>query len=106
LRDCVDPHHPQAGERLYDQWEAITHTCTKPGDTWIWDGHQWKQVVDTGPEPRIGHAMASDGLVVILFGGERLPPDASPRIVKDTWAWYDQTWRQIQDIGPQPRGEA
>ena len=23
--------------------------------------------------------------------------------VNDTWAWYDETWRQIQDIGPSPR---
>jgi hypothetical protein len=75
-----------------------------PGDTWRWDGHQWLQVADTGPAPRIGHAMASDGLVAFVFGGELLAtPDGSPRIVNDTWAWSDQNWRQIQDIGPSPR---
>jgi len=47
----------------------------------------------------IGHALASDGLVAVLFGGDRL---GLPR-VNDTWAWYDETWRQIQDIGPSPR---
>jgi hypothetical protein len=68
------------------------------GDTWKWDGHQWQQVADTGPAPRIGHALASDGLVAVLFGGDRIGS-----LQNDTWAWYDETWRQIQDIGPLPR---
>jgi hypothetical protein len=73
-----------------------------PGETWRWDGQHWLQVADSGPAPRLGHAIASDGLAVVLFGGKRLAaPDT--RDVNDTWAWYDQTWRQIQDIGPSPR---
>jgi hypothetical protein len=48
--------------------------------------------------------MASDGFVAVLFGGDRLATsDGSSQIVNDTWAWYDQTWRQIQDIGAPPR---
>ncbi len=75
------------------------------GDTWKWDGQHWLQVADTGPAPRMGHAMASDGLDVILFGGQRLSAanDGSPSLANDTWVWHDQSWRQIQDIGPAPR---
>ena len=49
------------------------------------------------------HALASDGLVAILFGGEQVAPDLSLQNANDTWAWYDQSWRQIQDMGPSPR---
>jgi len=28
---------------------------------------------------------------------------AEPEPRGDTWAWFDQSWRQIQDIGPAPR---
>jgi hypothetical protein len=75
-----------------------------PADTWRWDGHDWLQVADIGPAPRTGHAMTSDGFTVILFGGEWFTASADGSLrANDTWAWFDQTWRQIQDIGPWPR---
>lgn len=80
-------------------------TGPAPADTWEWDGQHWLQVADTGPAPRMGHAMASDDFDVILFGGQRLASanDGSTSLANDTWAWHDQSWRQIQDIGPAPR---
>ena len=46
----------------------------------------------------------SDG-GVILFGGAAPAAQeaAEPAPRGDTWAWFDQSWRQIQDIGPAPR---
>jgi len=67
------------------------------GDTWEWDGIQWRQVADTGPEPRMGHAMVYDSAkgVTVLFGrGES----------DDTWEWDGATWTKVADTGPSPRG--
>lgn len=33
---------------------------TAYGDTWIWDGTDWKQVSNQGPSPRFGHAIACE----------------------------------------------
>ena len=30
------------------------------GDTWAWDGTEWTQLADTGPEERAVHAMTFD----------------------------------------------
>jgi hypothetical protein len=78
-------------------------------DTWAWDGNQWKQVADIGPRARAGHAMASDGKRVLLFGGQSLLIDAPTGMASgvqmegDTWAWSGSRWVKIQDIGPAPR---
>jgi hypothetical protein len=74
-------------------------------DTWAWDGQQWRQVADTGPAPRLDHAMATCDSAVILFGG--LLAGQNPAIAlpsNDTWAWRGGAWLQIQDMGPAPRG--
>lgn len=88
-------------------------------DSWAWDGNQWKQVADMGPPGRQGHAMASDGKRVLLFGGTTFiparPQDPNQPLggtppggyrttqQNDTWAWDGQRWMQIQDIGPSAR---
>jgi hypothetical protein len=73
--------------------------------TWTWDGANWKEVADMGPGARQGHTLSTSDGGVILFGGAapaaREVAEPTPR--GDTWAWFDQSWRQIQDIGPAPR---
>jgi hypothetical protein len=70
------------------------------GDTWAWDGTVWKQVADTGPSSRFGHAMASADQAIIMFGGLG---GADLRALNDTWAWRNGAWAQTQDMGPAPR---
>jgi len=59
------------------------------GDTWEWDGVQWRQLnlSGPGPAPRYGHAMAYDSKrrKVVLFGGT-LYSHAGPR-ANDTWEY-------------------
>lgn len=49
------------------------------GDTWEWDGTQWRALAVTGPPPRRHHAMAWDPSQarVLLVGGQSAPVDAS-----------------------------
>ena len=69
-------------------------------DTWEWDGNEWIQVADTGPSPRIGHAMAYDSErdKIVLFGGG---DDTS--FYSDTWEWDGNEWIQVADTGPSKR---
>lgn len=75
-------------------------------DTWSWNGDNWTQIADTGPSARHIHSMASDGTGVILFGGQAGNGDAETgdrHCTRDTWAFYDRLWRQLQDMGPSAR---
>jgi hypothetical protein len=71
------------------------------GDTWEWDGTDWTQVEDTGPEARSGHGLAFDAnrSRVVLFGGAAA--DGTPR--GDTWEWDGASWTQVEDTGPDAR---
>jgi hypothetical protein len=61
----------------------------------------WTQKRNTGPHPRVGHAMAYDATHdrVVLFGGDVL---ADSRL-NDTWEWDGTDWTQVADIGPSRR---
>jgi hypothetical protein len=69
------------------------------GDTWIFDGQEWTQVEDIGPQKRTEHATAYDSgrQRIVLFGG------FSDRFVNDTWEWDGATWTQMEASGPSPR---
>lgn len=71
------------------------------GDTWEYDGNEWRQVATTGPSPRIGHAMVYDPVrgVTLLFGGSGLDGYKN-----DTWQWDGAAWRLVAATGPRPRG--
>jgi len=78
---------------------------TSFGDTWAWDGNEWRQIAEFGPSGRLETALAStqDGNL-ILYGG--LKTIFSNDLLSDTWQFEGKRWIQVQDIGPGPLHEA
>lgn len=76
---------------------------TAYGDTWEWDGQNWRSVASEGPGLRDHHAMVYDPVrrQTILFGGNS--PADSIATMSDTWAWDGRTWRKLADVGPPGR---
>lgn len=70
------------------------------GDTWRWNGSQWREVHTTGPSPRDHVRMGWEhvGGRLILFGGFDGRSD-----VGDTWAWDGERWTRVGQGGPPPR---
>lgn len=64
------------------------------GDTWEWDGAQWRQVLVPGPPPRSAHGLAYDTArgVVVLHGGYAN--------LTDTWEYDGGSWVQRASNGP------
>lgn len=62
------------------------------GETWEWDGSDWRLASLAGPISRHGHALAYDEFrrVVVLSGGETSGGSA----LADTWEWDGKTWAQ------------
>jgi N-acetylneuraminic acid mutarotase len=70
------------------------------GDTWVWDGNYWAELMIDGPSPRAGaNAATEPGGDVILFGGSNLTgvPDAT---LTDTFRWDGSAWTQLNVAGP------
>lgn len=64
------------------------------GDTWSWDGVEWKKLADQGPSLRVMGYMAYDKNRdrIVLFGGRLgAPGDAG-----DTWEWDGIKWMEIK----------
>jgi len=60
------------------------------GDTWVWNGTTWKQVVTAHKPPaRFLHTMAYDPINqrVVMFGG-----NGGVKILNDTWLWNGNDW--------------
>ena len=70
------------------------------GDTWEFDGVQWKKVSDEGPAPRsaAGFAYDSDKGLLILFGGATKDGRAN-----DTWSYDGKQWKKLSVDGPPKR---
>jgi hypothetical protein len=69
------------------------------GDTWEWDGSEWREVDDGGeiaPSPRNGASLAysPDEGGVVLFGGNG--PSG------ETWLWNGSVWRRLLDGSTTP----
>lgn len=64
------------------------------GDTWIWDGKEWKQLTGEGPASR-GSTMAFDGENMILFGGRYETKEGFVDL-NDTWVLDSTTWKRQQ----------
>ncbi len=68
------------------------------GDTWWWDGSNWNAGTNSGPNPRVYHAMAYDAAQgrTVLFGGAD-----NTTIYSDTWVWDGSAWTS-ETISPSP----
>ncbi|MBN8553933.1 MAG: hypothetical protein J0L93_00635 [Deltaproteobacteria bacterium] len=84
---------------LFGGSDAVTGVSYS-GETWVWNGSNWRLASKTGPSPRILHAMAYDKVRqrVVLFGGS----DASGKLA-DTWEWNGSSWSQKSTTGPSAR---
>jgi hypothetical protein len=103
--DAGDAGAPQVvmfGGGLITGSESVIDT--RFDDTWTWDGHAWtKRTVTPHPSARVGHAMATLGRTVVLFGGEG--NDLQP--LGDTWVWDGARWEEKHPAhSPAPRSDA
>jgi len=75
------------------------------GDTWEWDGINWRCAATSGPSPRHSHSMAYDSArgKVVLFGGNFNTDDPSRQHLNDTWEWDGSSWTQIRTVEPPGR---
>lgn len=71
------------------------------GDTWEWDGANWRLSSTSGPVPRRSHGMATHPEGVQLFGGRSYTP--TPYLLGDTWLWNGSTWSVRTLAGPSAR---
>jgi hypothetical protein len=80
--------------------------ATLYGDTWLWQSGAWTAQSVAGPSKREGHAMASLGESVLLFGGWTSDGEAAvAEPLGDTWSWDGQAWTERATSGPSPRGD-
>lgn len=77
---------------------------TTLGDTWVFDGFRWREVVaGSGPSRRRDPAMAYDPNTnsVLLFGGEYV--ETNPQAVfNDTWSFDGYRWTELQPATKPP----
>lgn len=68
------------------------------GDTWEWDGSNWKKVATTGHSPRAGLSMVFDKKrqKIILFGGMGYNDVSNGEL----WEWDGNQWTEISNDGP------
>jgi hypothetical protein len=76
---------------------------SKVADTWEWDGVEWTQAADTGPDFRVDHAMAYDAIRerIVLFGGAGGTNPSG--LLNDTWEYDGHAWTKQADTGPSRR---
>jgi hypothetical protein len=74
---------------LVPSMQSVTY-----GDTWEWDGTNWRQVATTGPSARYNHDLAYDAARgrVVLYGGTTG--------ALETWEWDGVAWVQRGSAGP------
>lgn len=103
---------PRFGHELvYDEKSGVTilfggfgEDGVPLGDTWGWDGADWRLLTTTGPSPRKWPAAAYDAKrnVVVLFGG-REGVGRSGSSLSDTWVWNGNEWTKVEAVGPSGR---
>ena len=110
--EAVTPHAPpaRAGHALaYDPLRGVVVLfggyggagATTYGDTWEYNGSDWRQVFPAhSPPPRTGAAMAYDARrqVAVLYGGA-----AAGDVLDDTWEYDGRDWRPAA-AAPGPAG--
>ena len=65
-------------------------------ETWIWDGYgaNWSQpsiANGASPRARVGHVMASNNTLAVMFGGNI----SSGECVNDTWTFNGTAWTKV-----------
>jgi hypothetical protein len=75
---------------MFGGYHRSAHGTQPLGDTWEWDGEQWRKVALDGPIPRNSAAMSYDEQRhrIVLFGG--------PGPSNETWEWDGRKWTQLQ----------
>lgn len=68
---------------------TVTPIIGSQGDTWAWDGTNWRKASATGPAPRYLPSMAYDEkrAEFVLFGGQ-----TSKGSSDETWTWNGKAW--------------
>ena len=68
------------------------------GDTWEWDGKNWRQMTDTSVGTRDHHVMAYDAArgKTVMYGGQT----SERSWAKDTWEWDGTKWSKLTVPGP------
>jgi uncharacterized protein (TIGR03437 family) len=84
------------------------NNSTNFGDTWIWDGTNWKQMTpQNSPPARSYHEMVYDSVhnqVVLFGGGSSTDYTANTNLFNDTWLWDGSNWTQAKPANsPSPR---
>jgi hypothetical protein len=70
------------------------------GDTWEWDGTNWKHVQDIGPAAATGAALVFRSATSALFGGiSALANAPGSKLFGLTWEWNGHLWTARQDMG-------
>ena len=71
------------------------------GDTWLWNGAQWRQASPLiAPPPRVAAAMTFDprNRITLMYGGI----DPTGTVLNDTWVWTGTDWFTL-GAGPPAR---
>ncbi len=86
-------HHDAAGHALLFGGLQSLAASQVFGDTWVWDGSDWR-AAPGGPPARYGSRACYDpvGRRVVLWGGFALP---FPTLLNDTWEHDGVAWRSI-----------
>jgi len=70
------------------------------GDTWEWDGTNWKHIQDIGPAAATGAALVFRSATSALFGGiSALANAPGSKLFGLTWEWNGHLWTARQDMG-------
>ena len=93
--------HARKRAILFGGRSRIDGELVQLGDTWEWDGAEWRQVSDSGPGPRAPPGMVYDRANdnVILHGGWY---NDTPYL-GDSWRWDGSTWVELDVASPPAR---
>jgi len=85
---------------LHGGREGVGRNGLSLGDTWIWDGNQWSEILVDGPSVRDHHRVVYDRARdrMVLFGGWN-----GHALVNDTWEWNGSQWKLVAIGSPSPR---
>lgn len=100
--------YPRASQAMaYDEIRGVVvmfsgrdkNETTLTSDTLLWDGTNWEYVAtDLAPPPRCEAQMffnRETGTIILAGGITRSKPDQKWEILKDTWEWDGERWREI-----------